>query len=177
MLAIISFVVVVVTLIFLAPILLKLTLVPIDKFTTALNSSGDYSMNRSVKDINFIRTKFTSMFDYVIMAFFFFSIILLLITSFLVDVHPAFLIVYIIARFMLMLLAPATLTGLNYIYGREGSITQFSQGTDNVVQYIPLTAWVLDNFTIVILGVFVLSGIIMFGKYRLAGGSTSGAQY
>lgn len=163
-LGIISFVVIVIILIFLAPFLMRIVITPVDKVTTALQ--GIDTTNKSSDATSFIRAKFVGMFDWVIAFFVLFSIIILLITSFLIDVHPAFVIVYVVAGMFLFIFAPAAMTALDTIYNSA----QFSVGENNVIQYLPITAWLKDNYIIFLLGVFVLSGLIMFGKYRLTGG-------
>ena len=88
----IVFVGIVLILLFMAPYIMKIVLTPVQKLSTAF-STIDPS-NKTSNEINFVQNKFTGMFDWILMFFLIFNIILILITAFLVDIHPAFLIVY-----------------------------------------------------------------------------------
>lgn len=172
---IITFVVITLILLFLAPILFKVTLTPIDKFTSSISSVD--STNKSVEASSFIRGKFTGMMDWVFMFVFIFSVVLLLISSFLVDIHPAFLIVYFIAAFCLIAFAPSVLTALDMFYNDPTFVTD-DYGTNFVTSYLPMTNFLHDHFGGVITGIILLSALIMYGKFRMGGGgSPGGVQY
>ena len=177
---VIAFVGIVVLLLILAPFLMKLVLSPVDKLSSAFSNID--SSNKSVEATSFIRGKFTGMFDWVIMAAFMFSVILLLVTSFLVDIHPAFLLVYIVAFFCIMAFSPALLSLLGNIWDNTNCasppcFTSLDNGTD-LTSYLPMTRFIYEHFGMVIMGILALSGIIMYGKYRFGGsGSSGGGQY
>jgi len=42
----------------------------------------------------------------------------------------------------------------------------FATAPNNVIQYIPMTEFMLNNFGTIIVGVIILSGIIMFAKVK-----------
>lgn len=159
--AIVSFVVVVIVLLIAAPFIIKIVIAPVDKFSDAMTTID--GSNQSVEAISYIRGKFTGMFDWVILLLFLFNVGLLLITSFLIDVHPAFLVVYIIAVAFLVMMAPTFINLADRFY--NSNILDDSSGV-NPTDYLPMTSWIFQNFGIVILGIIILSGVIMFGKYR-----------
>lgn len=171
---IITFVVLTLVLLFLAPILFKVTLTPIDKFTTAIGTVDN--TNKSVVASEFIRGKFTGMMDWVIMAVFLFSIILLLITSFLVDVHPAFFIVYFVAAFCIVAFAPSVMTSIDYFYETSSFVTD-DRGINFVENYLPMTNFVHDNFGKIITGILLLSAVIMYAKFRMGNSNSPGVAY
>lgn len=158
--SIIAFVVVVIFLVIMAPFLVKLVVTPSQKFSDALGAIDQ--TNKSVEAVAKITGTFTNTFDYLIIFFFLFNVVILLISSFLVDVHPAFIVVYIVALFFLFMLTPSMETMMDKIY----SNTSF---TDEVA-FLPLTTWIMNNFSSVIFGVAILSGVIMFGKYKFTSG-------
>ena len=117
------------------------------------------------------------MFDWVVAAVFVFSIALLLITSFLVDIHPAFIIIYIIAAFCILSFAPSILSMMESIYDNT-QFTHLTGTTQDITQYLPITRFFYENFAIILVAVFAISAIIMYGKYRAGGGGQpTGSNY
>ena len=168
---IVAFVVVVISLLIVAPVLMKIVFTTTTGTINAFGSSGIDPGNKSVNSMVYAKDKFISMFDWIVAFFLIFSIMVLLISSFLIDVHPAFFIIYIVAAFILILFAPTFTTVLDALWTNPAYA---GAGDNNVVQYLPITNWIVNNFAMFILGVIALSGLIMFGKYRLkqTGGGT-----
>lgn len=167
--AIIYFGIVVLILLFAAPILMKVVVAPVSKIGTSFATVDP--TNKSTEAISYVQNKFTSVFDWVIAVLFMFNIVLLLITAFLVDTHPAFLVVYIFAAMFLVIFSPVVLDVLENMYNSAS----FSSGDENIVQYLPITEFLYQNYGYIIVGVIILSGVIMFGKYRL--GANSGGRF
>jgi hypothetical protein len=92
------------------------------------------------------------------------------VSAFLIDINPAFVVIYIIAMFVLVLSAPFTIGIAEKVY----SMSQFSSGADNVIQYIPMTNFLMNNFGAFIVGIIVLSGIIMYAKIKFSSQSPGG---
>jgi hypothetical protein len=175
--AIIAFAVVVIILVLIAPYLVKIVVAPVSKTSQAFSTIDP--TNVSSDAINYVQNKFTSMFDWVIAIFFIFNIVLLLITSFLIDVHPAFLLVYIIAVMFLVMFAPMVNDSLGKIYDNplgDPNHPFAGSGENNIMQYVPITQFIYNNFGFILLGVIILSGLIMFGKYRLGSASQYGGR-
>lgn len=163
------FVVFLALVILLAPVILKVAITMMDSVGTKFSAID--STNKSSDLVTFTKGKLTGTMDWAIMFFVILNILLLIVTAFLIDVHPAFLIIYIIGAFVLVLGAPYTIMASEKVY----AMSQFSVGTENVIQYIPMTEFMLNNFGVVIMGVLVLTGIIMYGKVKLfASQNTSG---
>lgn len=169
--AIIVFAIVVLMLIFVAPILMKIVVAPVEKVSQAFTNVDP--TNRTSNEINFIQDKFTGTFDWIIAFLFMFNTLILLVSAFLVDVHPAFLVIYIIAVLFLMIFAPTVLDAVGNIYD-NAAFTSDLNGGNNVIQYLPITEFIYDNFGVIMVGIIVMSGIIIFGKYRLGRSSGSG---
>lgn len=163
------FIMIVAMLIIIAPILLKVG-------TTILSTTSNQlatidTSNVSSNNVDFVKNKITGTFDWVIMLLVIINMLVLLISAFLIDINPAFLVIYIIGAFILVITLPYTMAVAENIYGSS----QFSVGANNVIQYIPMTEFLLNNFGTVIVGVLMLSGIIMYAKfrYRSQGGGTA----
>lgn len=169
---IITFVAVVITLLFLAPILIKVVSVPLQGFSSSLSSID--SSNTSTNAVEMVRTKYVGLLDTVVLIMFLILIIVLLVSSFLVDIHPAFIILYIMSLMFLFILGPSVLGSLTTIWESD----QFNDvsvpgGPNDIVSNLPMSQFILDNFFLIILGIAILSGIIMFAKFR----SKSGGPY
>lgn len=159
----------VIVIILIAPIILKVATTMLDR--TASQLAIIQPSNQSSTQVTFVKNQITGTFDWFIIALVFVNMLVLFVSAFLIDVHPAFLILYIVGAFMLVLTMPYTLASAEKIY----SMAQFSQGSDNVIQYIPLTEFLFNNFGVFIVGIIFLSGIIMYAKIRFSGGSSGGS--
>lgn len=157
--------------IMIAPFLLKLVVTPLTSLSTALSTTD--ATNVSANAVTQAKNTFTGTFDWIIVILFMFNVLLLFITAFLIDVHPAFFLVYIIGLFMLFGFAPAVLDTIDTIY----SMNAFAGAGNNVIQYLPMVDFLRENFTIVLLGIAITTAIIMYGKYRLAQSGTNGGNY
>jgi len=168
--AAIAFAGIILVLILLAPILLKTVLTPLNKFSSALGTVD--STNKSSSAVGYITNTFTSMFDWIIMFIFIFSIVTLIFSSFFIDTHPAFLVIYIIGLAFLMIFTPNIMESIDKLW-RQAQFANpaNTDGTGaNLATLLPMLSWLKDNYMFVILGVLILNGIIMFGKYKFAGG-------
>jgi hypothetical protein len=159
------FVLIVIALVIAAPLLLKVGLTIMDKTSDSLSILD--TSNQSSSFIGDVRNKTTSVFDWAVMLIIFANLLLLLVSSFLIDVHPAFLIIYIIMACLLVLTAPYTMSIAEKLYDMEG----IGYGDGAVTQYIPMTNFVLQNFGYILVGIIVLSGIIIYAKIRIGGNS------
>lgn len=151
---IITFIGVAVALLFLAPIMLKIVNESVGRFSTEINKTQP---SASVA-VDVVHNSFTSFWDYVITIAFFLFIVTLLITSFLVNTHPIFLIIYIITVMLVMMFSPYVVAPIEQIFGMDDFSTEVAQ--------LPLTTFVLTKFNIILLSIIILSGIIMYAKYR-----------
>jgi hypothetical protein len=123
--------------------------------------------NQSASNVGAIQNSFNSVWDWAIVLLFFLNVIILLFSSFMVDIHPAFLIIYIVAVMLLMMFGSTILGALDALYNPAGVFgTGNVTAGGNAIQYMPLTNWFLNNFTMVILGIVILSGIIMYAKFK-----------
>ena len=167
---IIAFAAIVIFLIILAPFIMKIVMTPSQKIISSLEAVDTNNVTGAAtsKVVN----TFTSAFDWVILAFFVLNVVILLVTAFLVDIHPAFFVIYLIAVFFLIMFAPTFISFGEKLYD-SSQFTTLPNG-ENLTSYLPITNWIYDNFGLVIIVVIILSGLIMFGKYRF---SRTGGQY
>jgi len=132
--------------------------------------------NESAQSVGKIQNSFNSIWDWILVILFLLNVVILLFSSFMVDIHPAFLVLYIISVMMLFMFGSTILGALEQIYDPYGVF-----GTGNVtaggdaITNMPLTAWLLSNFTLVILGIVIISGVIMYAKFKF--GQQGGSPY
>ena len=112
-----------------------------------------------------VSDSFNTWFDVFIIVLFFLNVIILMISAFMVDVHPLFLIVYVMSAFLLMMFGGNMMSSINILWSDTGSFS-------NAIEHMPLTVWMLDHFTLVILSIIIISGIVMYSKFRY--GSSGG---
>ncbi len=154
---IITLIAVVAGLIIMAPIVLKIVTNVLDPFSAGV---GNVTASAGTS-VQFVRTTFVSFWDWVILIAFTINIILLFISAFLVDTHPVFLILYIIFGIFTFAFAPMIKDVLDKIYNSPDFALEVSK--------LPITDFLREYFGIVILVVFILSGVIMYSKFRMGG--------
>jgi hypothetical protein len=125
--------------------------------------------NESATQINNIHNSFTGMWDWVVLILFFFNVILLLVSAFMVDIHPAFLLVYIIAIIFLVIFMNTFAYVLDSVWGAVGTSVETAQ--------TPLQQFLINNFSMIILGIIFLSGVVMYSKFKYFGGQGAGGNY
>jgi len=149
-----TLVVVIVGLLILAPVMLKI-------FNTTVGEVGD-KLNESSTDagaaMEKVENTFVTFWDYLIVIAFFVNVVMLLISAFMVDTHPVFLIMYIISAFVIMSFAPYTMEPVTQILGMPQFTTELGQ--------LPMTSFVITNFNLILLGVIILSGLVLYAKFR-----------
>jgi hypothetical protein len=156
---IITFVVLIIGIIILAPILLKV----VNEVQGPLNESFSGISPEASEEGSSVFEKFKGMFDIMILIIFFLLIVVMLISAFLVDVHPAFLLVYIVFAFFLFIIAPSIMDAVDRIY--ESNDFAEEQGD------LPITDFLRQSFGVIMVAVYVLTGVILFAKLRGGGGS------
>lgn len=156
---IIAWIGIIVGLLIIAPILYKVVDTSLSKFSEAINETSP----EAADSVDTIKGSFTGWLDYIIMIAFLVNIIMLFIFAFMVDTHPMFLPFYIISAIFTMIFAPYVVETIRQVFG----MAEFGTAVIN----LPLTEFVVMRFNIILLGVIVVAGIIMYAKLRGGGGS------
>lgn len=152
---IITFIIVVAGLIIIAPIILKIVKSTLTPFGSAIGNMS----SEAGTSVEFVKTTFINFWDWVILIAFTINVILLLISAFLVDVHPIWLILYILFGIFTFSFAPMIKDVLDKIYDSAIFATEVSS--------LPIVDFLRGNFGIIILAIFIVSGVIMYSKFRL----------
>jgi len=157
---IITFVGLMFVLLFLAPFVVKIVRSSVGGFSDAITPINA----EAGANVDFVEDTFINMWDWVIFLVFSLNVLLLLISSFFIDTHPAFVIVYIMTMFFVMTFAPAMLDALEAVYYDDAMVAMDDGHQAGAL--LPTTEFLINNFGTVILGIIVLSGIIMYAKFK-----------
>jgi hypothetical protein len=149
---IVSFVAIVILIFMLGPILLQLVTTPITQFTNAINTTSPTAATTGKT----IQSTFLGFWDVVLVSAYLVMTIMLLLSAFLIDTHPVFMVLYIIVCFLMILFLPNLSDTVQSVWNQYPTETN----------YIPMTQWLLDHITAVTLCIMVLSGIIMYAKIK-----------
>jgi len=125
--------------------------------------------NQSGTAVTAINDSFNRWFDIAVVILFFLNVLTLMISAYLVDTHPIFLIVYVISVFLLVVFGGNVVDALSTIWANDGAFGTGSPTGINSIQYMPLTQYLLNHFTLVMLGIIILSGVLMYAKLRNGG--------
>lgn len=157
----VTFAIIVIALMIFAPVMLKIFM-NID--TSFGNSLGNVSAGGALAKTNFgaVTTPLITFWDKVIVAAFFLSILLLFVSAFLIDAHPFFIVLYILLNFFLILFAPTMITAVDNIYDSANFATE--------VASLTFLDTLRSNFTVFLVGMMVITGIIIYGKLAFFGG-------
>jgi len=170
--SIVFFFIIMLSVFILAVLLMSLVNTVLEPFRSSISTVD----NRSAEAVGDIQTSFNSVWDWAIAFLFLFNLVILLFSSFMVDIHPAFLVMYIISVMFLLMFGSTILGALNSIYDPVGvfGAGNLSAG-GNAISNMPIISYLLNNFTIVILGIIILSGVIMYAKFKV--GNSEGGNY
>ena len=113
-----------------------------------------------------IHNSMTHWWDIAIMLLLGINVLLLFISAFMVDIHPAFILVYIVAVFFMFIFGNYGLSALDGIWTGMATGTELAQ--------TPMQQWLIGNFGVVMLGIVILSGVIMYGKFKYLSGMGNG---
>jgi len=123
--------------------------------------------NESADTVEDIQTSFNAVWDWTIALLFLFNLIILLFSAYMVDIHPAFLVFYVISVMMLMMFGSTVVGALDSLYNPSGIFgTGNLTAGGNALQHMPIIGYLLNHFTLVILGIIILSGVVMYAKFK-----------
>lgn len=150
-------------------IVLRVTNSILTPFQQQLNATGMTGSVEASGAVGFAQSRFTTWWDVGIVLIFLFNIITLLVSAFMVDIHPAFLLIYIISIIFLFIFGNTALYALDAIWG--------AMGTDTETAQTPIQQFLINNYSVIMLGIVILSGVVMYAKFRFFGGQGAGGNY
>jgi len=158
----IAFAVLIIGLLIVAPIVLMIlrnVQAPVSASLGNITGSGGQIAQRNFNSVIVTGINF---WDKVVVALFVLSILLLLVSAFLVDAHPFFLVLYIFMNLMLILFAPNIIEAVDHIYD--------SPTFANEVALLSFMDTIRIHYAEFLVGMMVITGIIIYGKIAYFGG-------
>lgn len=151
------FIFLIVGLVILAPFCLKIMRAILQPMG---NSLADISPMANISAQHVVTTV-TNFWDFGIMFAFLIITIMMFVSAYFIDVHPLFIIFYIILGFIMFL----TITPMQDLFTNmyDASLVPDMTGEINA---LPMTHFLASYFWAICLVLFVISGIIMYGKLR-----------
>ena len=160
---ILVFVVIVFGLLLVSPFILKAYNSILDPFSEAVGNVSEVAGD----NVGAIYGDAVNFWDFVVMSAFLINVILLFLSAFLVDVHPFFLVMFIIFGAFIFIIAPEVTVSLDQIYEDPTFALEVSQA--------PMVDFIRTNFWGVMLIIWFIVGLILYGKFRY--GSMGGTVY
>lgn len=155
---IITFVIVIIGLLVIAPIILNIVRSTLTPVATSLNNTGVAGAEEGANNVLYLRGVFTSFWDGVLLIVFSLQVVLLFISALFIDTNPFFIIVYIAVLVLLFMFAPPMLDIVNNIYDNMA----YAQD----VALLGFMDFIRLNFGLILISIAVLSMIILYTKVR-----------
>ena len=147
-----AFFILIVVLIVIAPIILKV----INSATGGVIDAVNQTMPSAAREGELAVEKVTNLFDYLVLIAMLVTMVLLFVSSFFIDTHPVFIVIYIMAAFVLILLAPNVLDAVDDVWGKFP--TESGQ--------LPFTDFMRQHLVGFLLGIMIVTGIIIYAKFK-----------
>ena len=148
------FIITLVGLLIMAIVVLKI----VNSILTPLGTQLNQTSIQAYENINYVHTTFVTFWDYLILIAMLVQIVLLFIFTFLADTNPVFIILYIIVGIIMLGLSPYAIEPVNQLFGMSEFSTEVLQ--------LPLTNFVVTYFHMIIFSVYLITGIILYAKFR-----------
>jgi len=158
---VLTFAIVLIGLIILAPIVLKVVRGTINPFSDSLSNMTVGNNSGAVDNVDYVLGTFVNFWDGVLIFAFLVAVILLFVSAFLIDANPFFMILYILMLFLTVVFAPEILGAVDRIYEANA----FAQE----VALLPFLDFLRLNFGLVLTGIGILTMIIIYAKIRYGG--------
>ena len=149
-----TFVLMFIGLLVFAPIMLKIMgeiLTPVSATLTTMSGEAGAS-------VDLIQTSFTNFWDYVIVIGFVVTVLLLFMSAFFIDTHPVFIVIYIILSMIIIMFSSSFVQILDSIYDSPNFLAE--------VNNLGMSDFLRGHFEMVVLGIIILSGVVIYGKLK-----------
>lgn len=156
------FAVIVIGLLLVAPIVLKIMRSVQAPVSASLGNITGAGGQIAQTNFNAVIVTGINFWDKIVVALFILSVLLLLVSAFLVDAHPFFIVLYIFMNMMLILFAPNIIQAVDNIYDSP----LFAEET----AMLSFMNTIRVHYAEFLVGMMVITGIIIYGKIAFFGG-------
>lgn len=146
-----------------APIMMRVIGISTGTFFDKMNTTAPGAVSEASSAVD----KVYNFFDYLIVIAMLINIILLFISSWFIDTNPAFIILYIMFAFIMVLFLPNVLTSVDKVWSNYDAIGSADPWREDTSLNLPFTEWIKNNFVMFIVVIIALTGIIIYGKFKL----------
>lgn len=143
---------------FVAPIGIKIVRSTLIPTAQQFENSSNVGMQKGAVEINYLLGVFIGFWDGLIIVAFSAFVLLLFISAFLIDSHPAFMILYLFAFVLTILFAPNMLEAVNNVWDSN----EFAEDT----AFLSMTNFLRQNFGVILTVIGIMTLIIIFAKIR-----------
>lgn len=155
----IIFAVVVIGLLLVAPIGLKIMRSIQEPVSNSLGNLTGKGGEIAQTNFNAVIVTGINFWDKVVVSFFVFAVLMLLVSAFLVDAHPFWIVLYILMNFFLILFAPNIIGAVDHIYDSATFVEETAM--------LSFMDTIRTHYAEFLVGMIVLTGIIIYGKLAL----------
>lgn len=156
------FIVIVITLLLMAPIIMRIIGTTTGTFFTQMNSTAPTAVNEASGAVD----KVYNFFDFLIIIAMFVNLIVLFISAWFIDTNPVFIVIYIMMAFIFILILPSVMDAVDSVWLKiEDSSSMDTWGTSDL--NLTFTEWIRENMMMFSVIVIALTGIIIYAKFKL----------
>ncbi len=155
---VVTWVITIIGLLILAPIMLLVVNSILDPYQAQV---GNITAAAG-EGVGTVKDTFITFWDWLIAIAFLVNMILLFVFAFMVESHPIYAFFYFISSVIALMFSKLVMAPVTTIFGMDA----FSK---EVLQ-LPITNFIVTRFDLILLGVIIVTGIIMYGKFRSASG-------
>ena len=162
---IIGFIVLVIGIFIIGPVLLKVFSSIQGPMSNALGNVTGGGGAVAQKNFDTVMVTSNNMMDNVLVFVFVIAVIMLIVSAFLIDTSPFWIILYIFISMMLVILTPNIIEGLDNIWTKA----QFAQE----VADLSFLNFIRMNFMFILVSIILITGVIIYGKISKGFGSAN----
>ncbi len=148
-----------------APIMIRIIGITTGTFFTQMNETAPNAVAEASSAVD----KVYDFFDYLIVIAMFINIIALFISSWFIDTHPVFIVLYIMFAFILFLFLPNLLNAVDGVWTKMEDTASLDTWGDSSLD-LTFTDFIRRNMMIFALGIIAITGILVYAKFKLTQG-------
>lgn len=157
---------IIITLIIMAPIMLRIVGTVTGTFFTQMNTTAPSAVNEASSAVD----KVYNFFDYLVIIGMFINIIMLFVSAWFIDTNPVFIILYIMFAFILFLFIPNLMDAVDTVWSKmEDASTHDTWGSSDL--NLTFTDFIRRNMIMFSLVIIMLTGVIMYAKFKMTRGN------